>query len=144
MSTVTLSWQEIEDGCDHIAAYFKDKNISTVVGIARGGVIPASIIARALKADFLSISAKSYNDQNKREALHVQSIYSIKKLNNVLFIDDICDSGNTLKEIENIYGNIPNKYTAAIVYKQNKNIIPDCYFIPVFNDNWIVFPWEKD
>ena len=144
MYTVNLSWQYIEDGCDHIADYFLNKNISTVVGIARGGIIPASIIARRLKANFIAISAKSYNEQNVRETLQIQSISSIENLDNVLFVDDICDSGHTLKEIKKIYSNIPNLYTAAIVYKQNQNTILDRYYMPVFNDNWIVFPWEKD
>jgi xanthine phosphoribosyltransferase len=144
MDTINLSWLEIEDGCYHIADYFLNKNISTVVGIARGGIIPASIIARKLKADFIAINAKSYNEQNVRETLQIQSISSIEKLDNVLFVDDICDSGHTLKKIREMYSNILNLYTAAIVYKQNDNIIPDCYYMPVFNDNWIVFPWEKD
>jgi len=148
MSTLTLNWEEIESGCKFISNFLKDKNVKNVVGIARGGVIPGSIIARYIGADFHAISAKSYDESNKRGKLYVDPTSMLciaDKEGAVAFIDDICDSGNTLKEFNDLSATILTKrnfFTASLIYKENDIFTPSTYYKKVIGEEWVIFPWE--
>ena len=137
-----INWQEIGSKCKFVSCKIENKNIQIdkVVGIARGGIIPGSIIARNLDKPFETISAKSYNDEtNERGEL---SITDYKILgNNILFVDDICDSGHTLKAITELYKD-KKIYTAALFKKKNKNHTPNFCGQLIPDEVWITFPWE--
>ena len=56
---------------------------------------------------------------------------------NTLVIDDICDSGETLK-------NAPGVYTATLHYKKSAIVKPTLYAELIeIEDNWVVYPWER-
>lgn len=137
-----INWQEIGSKCKHLSIKIKDKNIQIdkVIGIARGGIVPGSILARLLECKFETITAKSYNNEtNERGELTVDNI----KIDgdNILFVDDICDSGHTLKAIKEIY-NDKKIYTATLFKKKNKNHTPTFSGELIPQEVWITFPWE--
>jgi hypoxanthine phosphoribosyltransferase len=61
-------------------------------------------------------------------------------LSHILIIDDICDSGKTVKEIRENY---PKVRVACLYYKENEVAKPDIYG-ELVGDEWVVFPWEEE
>jgi hypoxanthine phosphoribosyltransferase len=111
---VYLSWDDInilvEDLCQTIASSGAD--IKSITGIQRGGLIPAVMISHKL---------------------HIPYVSRINK--DTLVVDDICDTGETLK-------NTIGMYTATLHYKPTAIFTPDFYSKEVGTE-WIVYPWER-
>jgi hypoxanthine phosphoribosyltransferase len=111
---VYLSWDDInilvEDLCQTIAA--SGAEIKSITGIQRGGLIPAVMISHKLHIPFVSRINKD-----------------------TLVVDDICDTGETLK-------NTIGMYTATLHYKPTAVFTPDFYSKEVGTE-WLVYPWER-
>lgn len=111
---IYLSWDDIsilvEDLCDTIAS--SGAQITSLTGIKRGGLIPAVMISHKLNIPY------------------------VERINkDTLVIDDICDTGETLK-------NSIALYTATLHYKPTAGFTPDFYAKEVGSE-WIVYPWER-
>ena len=109
-----LSWDDInilvEDLCHTLAS--SGVQIKSITGIERGGLIPAVMISHKLNIPYVT------------------------KINkDTLVVDDICDSGETLK-------NMVSGYTATLHYKKTAVFTPDFYAKEVGSE-WIVYPWER-
>lgn len=63
----------------------------------------------------------------------------------ILIVDDVCDSGETLSNIDTIFKahGAKNYKFATLHIKPRCIIIPDFFVGIVANSNWIVYPWEK-
>lgn len=74
--------------------------------------------------------------------------YSVPENSNILFVDDIVDTGKTLKEFYNNCEQFLEKHptlqykSAALYYKPRTIIKPEIYMQEVPDDTWVVFPWE--
>ena len=80
---------------------------------------------------------------------NVQKTGDLGVNNRVLIVDDLVDTGLTLKQIKQ-YNNIINyeqpekNWVFATLYNKPKSIFKPDYTVREFdNDDWIVFPWEK-
>lgn len=111
---VYLSWDDInilvEDLCHTIVS--SGVQIKSITGIQRGGLIPAVMISHKL---------------------HIPYVSRINK--DTLVVDDICDTGETLK-------NTIGMYTATLHYKPTAVFTPDFYSKEVGTE-WLVYPWER-
>lgn len=109
-----LSWDDInvlvEDLCNTIAT--SGAEIKSIAGIKRGGLIPAVMISHKLNIPYVDRINKD-----------------------TLVVDDICDTGETLKKSIAMY-------TATLHYKPTAGFTPDFYAKEVGSD-WIVYPWER-
>lgn len=119
MDKFYVSWQDIENGVTSIANQIKAKKlkIEFIKGVQRGGLIPAVLLSHKLNIPMISNGILG---------------------SNVLVVDDICDSGETLADIKNY-----KCYTATIHHKQSAIVIPDFHYSLVPDDIWIVYPWEE-
>jgi hypoxanthine phosphoribosyltransferase len=67
---------------------------------------------------------------------HKLSIPYVDRINkDTLVVDDICDTGETLKKSIAMY-------TATLHYKPTAGFTPDFYSKEVGTE-WIVYPWER-
>ena len=111
---VFVYWDDItilvDELCNTIAT--SGVQIKSITGIERGGLIPAVMISHKLNIP-----------------------YTTKINKDTLVVDDICDSGETLK-------NMVAGYTATLHYKKTASFTPDFYSKEV-GDEWIVYPWER-
>jgi len=113
---VYLSWDDInilvEDLCQTIAA--SGAEIKSITGIQRGGLIPAVMISHKL---------------------HIPYVSRINK--DTLVVDDICDTGVTLK-------NTIAGYTAVLHHKPHTSCFtPTIYSGLHEGTEWIIYPWER-
>ena len=119
-----------------------DGNWKAVIGITRGGMAPAMIVARELDIRVVdTISVKSYDHQAQSEAIVLKSPDSdlIGDGQGILIIDDLVDSGKT---IEVVRKKMPKAHYATIYSKPMGRPQADTYITEVSQDTWIFFPWD--
>jgi len=113
---IYLSWDDVSDLvntlCEKIIT--EQPNIDSVFGLKRGGLIPAVMVSHKLGLPWSDVM-----------------------LPNTLVVDDICDTGVTLK-------NTIGCYTAVLHYKPHTSCYePNIYAQIHEGDEWIIYPWEK-
>ena len=113
-----------------------------VVGITRGGLVPAMIVARELDIRVVdTISVQSYSHQDQREARVTKSPQEelMGDGTGILVVDDLVDTGKTLELVRTLY---PNAHFATVYAKPKGNPLVDTYVTEVSQDTWIFFPWD--
>lgn len=116
-----------------------------IVGIARGGWIPARLLAdfngnkrtANIKIEFYEHTSKS-----SEKPIISQEISEDVSNKKVLIVDDVADSGKSLAvAIDHIKKMNPKKIqTATLFYKDHSIIEPDYYVRET--KAWVVYPWE--
>ncbi len=142
------SLNEIYNYLIEIANTIKKRNvgIDLVVGIARGGIVPARFLSDLLLIpDIKIISAKYYAEPGKKfnkpvveERLGRDEVFNKR----ILLVDDVADTGETLIEVRNklIRMGASRVYIAVIYIKPWNKASVD--FFAKQTTKWIVFPWE--
>ncbi|KFE33559.1 xanthine phosphoribosyltransferase [Thioclava atlantica] len=120
-----------------------DGNWRAVVGITRGGLVPAAIVARELDIRTVdTISIKSYSHQDQRAAQVLKPTQADLMENGgegVLIVDDLVDTGNTLKLVRDLF---PKAQFATVYAKPMGAPLVDTFVTEVSQDTWIFFPWD--
>lgn len=124
---------------------FKPNKFTCVVGIARGGLIPACYLANQLEIPYVyTVGVKSYSKTTQTElAWYHDCNTSIPSNSDILLVDDLCDTGDTMIAVRDKLLERNRVFTATIFYKPKSRYRPDAYWQEVDNNHWIVFPWEK-
>lgn len=117
-----------------------------LLAVARGGVTLSHLISQALNIrDLYTLNSIHYEGEKKLDTFNIFNIPDLSWANRVLIIDDIIDSGETMKEILYIlkekFPNIEFKI-ATLFYKNTALIKPD-FSVREANE-WIDFFWEVD
>jgi hypoxanthine phosphoribosyltransferase len=154
-STITpkkihCGWGTLDRACKHIAKSIQF-NINCIVGVSRGGLVPATILAHRLNVRELhTIGIRSYNLDHICDHAEIyqncfkncKDIYNGK---NILIVDDISDRGNTflkvMEEARKCQSNI-NILTACIYARETTDYTPH-FFYKKIKSEWVVFPYEK-
>lgn len=104
-----------------------------IIGVVRGGLVPATVLSYRLNVP-LAATVRVY--QNVTQAYHLLP-QDVGYYKHVLVVDDVSDSGATLKQIKEAW---PAVKTLTIFVKPGTSFIPDFYIAGT--DVWINFPWE--
>jgi hypoxanthine phosphoribosyltransferase len=119
-----------------------------IVSIGKGGSIPGVILAETFECNNLNLGLKSYQGQSRGQIHEYQSPRCYEGLRdaNILIVDDIADSGETLKyAVSKFIGNgCEHIKTASIFYKPCSVFKPDFFAEEVSENTWIVLPWESN
>lgn len=148
-----ISWDNITDGCTVLAENIsKKQTYDIIIGIGRGGLIPASILANYLNIPrVLNFGCRSYTEDNHKGGLEVYQdidlVNGAKYLSNshVLIVDDLSDTGDTFAgTMLSIAERFPNRSmaSATLYVKPEAKYIPDFYYKKLSASPWLVFPWE--
>ena len=142
-----------------IAIYNSGFRPNFIVGIWRGGT-PVGIAIQEILAylgsasDHIAIRTSSYiaiNNQSKKVSVHGMDylIGNINTEDRLLLVDDVFDSGRSIKAVIDVLKkksrkNTPHDVRIAVPwYKPKRNIIgiePDYYLHQT--DDWLIFPHE--
>ena len=151
------SWNYIDNACRCIASTYDGPPIKRIVGLSRGGLIPATLLAKYMNIrEVYSIGIRSYKEgadykTRSHEPEVYQSIqYTCPRLSRgdpILIVDDISDKGCTFKYIlDSIFNDISSSTrvsTASIFIKDKTEYQPDYYYKCLPDEQWVIFPWEK-
>jgi len=113
---IYLSWDDINNLVDKLCEKIitEQPNIDSIFGLKRGGLIPAVMVSHKLGLPWSDVM-----------------------LPNTLVVDDICDSGETLK-------NCIGGYTAVLHYKPHTSCFAPNIWASIHDgDDWIIYPWER-
>ena len=142
-----VSWDQIHRDARALAWRLDGKGPDdgawrAVVGITRGGLVPAMIVSRELDIRTVdTISVQSYAHQDRSEARVIKSPQA--KLmgdgTGILIVDDLVDSGKTLELVRSLY---PKAHFATVYAKPSGKPQVDTYITEVSQDTWIFFPWD--
>lgn len=148
-------WRHVQRACDQLATKY-DYNLPTrIVALARGGLIPATIMANQLGVRHIyslgvssyeqSISGEEYPGQVEMYQRIPTNIAKLKADETVLLIDDISDRGTTFDYATNYVKQVMGGQivTMSLVIKPETKFIPTYYYAEVPQDCWVTFPWEK-
>jgi len=148
ISYISPSWDQIYDMMIELAKRVKNSGFKPdlIVGVCRGGWTPARLMSDLLEnANTASIRIEFYlaPGVTARKPVISQAIMVPVKGVNVLVVDDVADTGESLKvavEHLDVCGAKATK-TATLYYKPQSIFKPDFYIIQT--EQWIIFPWER-
>ena len=129
------SWKEFDYDIGVLRKNIEDQLTFTpklIIGIARGGLIPAVSLSHWMGVPFDSTTWQD-RDGGTKENIFIPD--------DTLVVDDINDTGLTFKGVCTGF----NTRFATVSLWQRKSSSFDVDFRARLCDNeWIVFPWEKD
>jgi len=140
-----ISWEEIQTLSDILADKIKatssDLGRVTLVAVSRGGLVPAQIIAYKLNIrDIRVMKLISYNSDNVRGETKDISTDRLFDGADVYFIDDLADSGETIRYIRSRF---PASHLCTLMMKTCCMEMPEfCAKSNVAAESWLVFPWD--
>lgn len=154
MNKILPTWIEIQSACEVIAYRVKKNDPPDyIIGLTRGGLIPATILSHMLDIPLIPISYSSEKGKGEFKQYSNKLPIISKPLTSgighstpptLLIVDDICDTGNTMREVCDGYKARNHVvYSAAIHHKDQAAITPDYTWkkIPV-DAPWVIYPWE--
>lgn len=131
-----------------------------IIAIWRGGTPVGMAVQEILaycdvEADHIAIRTSSYTGVDERGEVAVHGLnYIIKKIRHddrVLIVDDVFDTGNTIRAVideikARARGNTPSDIRVAVPWykptRNSTNLVPDYYIKETAE--WLVFPHELD
>ncbi len=147
-----VSWDQIHRDARALAWRLDGKGPNdgawrAVVGITRGGLVPAMIVARELDIRVVdTISVRSYHSgggqaDQRSDAVVIKSPQAdlMGDGTGMLIVDDLVDSGKTLELVRRLY---PKAHFATVYAKPSGKPMVDSYITEVSQDTWIFFPWD--
>jgi xanthine phosphoribosyltransferase len=110
------------------------------VAITRGGLVPASIIARELEIRIVDTICISSYDWQKAGAVQVLKPVDMDG-EGWLLIDDLVDTGKTAQVARDM---LPEAHFATVYAKPAGRPVVDTFITEVSQDTWILFPWDTE
>ncbi|MEW5761455.1 MAG: phosphoribosyltransferase [Candidatus Thermoplasmatota archaeon] len=146
-----VSWDEVAKWSEELARKIMEKNfkVDVVVGLTRGGWVPARIMCDhlqtkslyAIKTEHWGITATKTGNARIAQKLGVNI-----ENKNVLVMDDITDTGESLSlAMEHVQSLKPKKaHSATLLHITHSKIVPDFYTVEVPKEDWtwFIFPWN--
>lgn len=168
MKKIFYNWEQVEGACLEIVRQMQQDNWRPdyIVGITRGGAIPAVLISQFLNVPMnaLKVSLRDDLDGTESNTWMAEDAYGyngpvgLPMAKNILVVDDINDSGDTIAWIKQDWQSscLPNDKRWNHVWGQNvrfatltsnmasKETVD--YAVWEVNkseeDCWLVYPWE--
>lgn len=109
-----------------------------IIAVSRGGLVPASILARELSIRYVdTVCISSYDYDHQREKVILKKAEGDGE--GFIVIDDLVDTGGTAHTIRDMY---PKAKFVTIFAKPAGKPLVDDYVIDIPQDTWIEQPWD--
>lgn|GEM_PF-260996 len=143
-----LTWDDFGDAARSIAGDVLGSGFrpDVVIAIARGGLLLAGAIAYALGTKSCgSINVEFYTGVDERlpePVLHPPMLDAPALAGRrVLLVDDVSDSGRTLRKVVDLLSDAGAEVRTATLYTKSHTVLaPDYDYRRT--DDWIIFPWS--
>jgi len=148
-----LSWEDIHALCQDIVRKIQMSgyDYGAILAVARGGFVPACIVANQLGIrNVFSVSLRR-TDSDKQEAeLITPEVVGfqpdiLRDKDRILVVDDIVDKGESVRFIVTLLQEqgIEKYDIATLVIRPELTLPFPIEYIGTALANWVVFPWEK-
>ncbi len=115
-----------------------------IIGITRGGLVPACIVARELEVltiETFCISSYDVKEQGGVNILKKPEMANENQGLGWIVVDDLVDTGTTFKVAREMY---PRAHYACIYAKPKGTPLVDTYITEVSQETWVHFPWDLE
>ncbi len=139
-----LTWDDYNELVSSIASQMGDWEPQAIVGLTRGGLIPAVQFSHMFNVKLYTLNISLRDGKAPSTKFNWKQL---EKYDRILIVDDINDSGATLHEVHNqFYGNaLHNPRFATLLSKRSSKMDVDYageHINTSEENDWIVFPWE--
>jgi xanthine phosphoribosyltransferase len=142
-----VSWDQFHRDAKALAWRLGDQGRwKAIVGVTRGGLVPAAIVARELNIRLIeTVCITSYAHRVKAELSVIKEVSpAVAALNGgdgaaVLVVDDLVDTGATARIVRQM---LPRCHYATVYAKPEGRAMVDTFITEVSQDTWIFFPWD--
>ena len=117
-----------------------------IIGIARGGLTLSHALAEGMDVrEVQTLRTELYDKTCKRELLSIFGDCNFQNTSRVLVVDDISDSGDTLKAVMSHLklANMEIEFKACTLFYKKTSIYEPDFWINEAKE-WIDFFWERD
>ena len=129
MNKSYIDWNQVDKLISRLSYWIttSDLEFENIYGLQRGGLIPAVMLSHKLGIPMTKGDIGP----------------------NTLIVDDICDSGETLdkfvEKYQTLYSFPFNLKTAVLHYKPHTSCFEPTFYVRDWvENNWIVYPWERE
>lgn len=146
MEPECMGWHDIDKAVEALASSIrKEFDPDVLVGIARGGLVPAVRLSHLLGDCLMRVVHVKYYEDVETRAEEPEIFWAdVEKFEgDVLVVDDVADTGDTLKVVmDHLESKVEGDMKiATLVWKPKSSIRPD--FFVYETSKWVVFPWEE-
>lgn len=113
-----------------------------IIAVSRGGLVPAAILARELGIRHVdTVCVASYDHDTQGDLQILKRAESAGNGEGFILIDDLVDTGETLKELRVMY---PQAHFVTVYAKPMAKELVDHYVADIPQDTWIELPWDME
>ena len=154
MSDLYVSWSEYHQKIEQLAVqvHQSDWKFNQIICLAKGGLRVGDILARIFDLPLAILATSSYGGigGQVRGSITISRDLSMTTANlgsHVLLVDDLVDSGVTLKKtlvwLDRRYGYYVEEVRTGVLWYKNCSVITPDYYVDYLPDNpWIHQPFE--
>ena len=146
MEKCYYGYEEFVDDASALVHKIADFDPDTLLAVARGGLTLGHFMAQGMDTRRLfALNSIHYDKTQKLDTLEVFNIPDLSTAKRVLIVDDIIDSGETLREVlRMLKEQYPHcEFKLATIFYKPTAVIEADYTLEKAHD-WIDFFWEVD
>jgi hypoxanthine phosphoribosyltransferase len=144
-----LTWSKFGDASRELATDVAQSGYrpGIILGIARGGLIPAAAMAYALDVkNVFMMSVEFYTGVDERLDFPVMLPPLLNAVDiagaRVLVVDDVADTGGTLKLVNDFCAEHVAEVRCAVLYEKPRSVVK-CAYVWRRTGRWVDFPWSS-
>ena len=142
-----VSWDQFHRDCRALTWRLNGIGpFAAVIGITRGGLVPATIVARELGVRIIDTVCVVSYDHQSQGSLRLLKPPSEQTMQlgqgtgkGLLIVDDLVDTGKTARAVRDL---LPDAHFATVYAKPQGKPLVDTFITEVSQDTWIFFPWD--
>ncbi|MGA1361597.1 MAG: phosphoribosyltransferase [Ilumatobacteraceae bacterium] len=143
-----MSWEKFGIASRELASQIADSGYDPdiILAIARGGLLAAGALGYALAVKNLyTMNVEFYTGVEERlpVPMILPPVPDLVELRfaRVLVVDDVADTGHTLKIVEEFFKGRVKEVRTAVLYEKPRSVVK-CDYAWKKTDLWINFPWS--
>lgn len=140
-STHVITWNDLHRDVRTLAERLARQGpFRGMVAVARGGLIPAGLIARYLSLRHIdTVCVATYDDRVRGTSKVLKEIHGDG--DGLLVVDDLVDTGTTARIVRPM---LPRAHYATVYAKPEGRPLVDTHAVDVPQHVWLVFPWDSE
>ncbi len=140
-----VTWPEVHQDTKELVRRLMDiGSWKGIVAVTRGGLVPATILAREMEirfVDTLCIAAYDEQRMGSIEVIKTPDLAYVEKGDGWLLVDDLVDTGRTMKKAHEL---LPKSHVATVYAKPMGKPYVETFVHEVPQDVWVFFPWDTE
>ena len=141
-NVIRLSWAQLHQDVRNLAVQLAKKGpFHGLVAVARGGLVPAGILARECGIRLVeTVCIHSCEEELYAPEARVLKTFSRDEGLGWLVVDDMAATGRTAALLRAM---LPKAHIAAVYAKEQGMAYIDSFAVPLPQDSWLLPPWDS-